>query len=108
MVGQDVQTNLLVDVAIAWAPPVDLVVARRAIDCGLRVDGQEAQLVEGRELRDDGVHLRRGLLVAPWQGCDIAAAEAGKKGPEVCQCGRTSPKLQAFLFLQHSKTINVI
>ena len=72
MVGQDVQTNLLVDVAIAGAPAEDAVVTARAVDGGLRVDSKEAELVHARELLGDGRRLRAKLLLRPRQSLDLA------------------------------------
>jgi hypothetical protein len=37
---------LLVNKAVRWAPPVNFVSARRAIDSGLRVDGKEPEFVD--------------------------------------------------------------
>ena len=62
-VGRDVTTNLLVDITIAGAPAEDTVVAARAVDGGLRVDGEEAELVHARELLRDGRRLRAELLL---------------------------------------------
>jgi hypothetical protein len=54
-----------------------------AIDGGLRVDGEEAKLVDLREVfGDDGRFLGR-RTVGPRQGGEVAATEAGKEGGDV-------------------------
>lgn len=45
-----------------------LIITASTIYGWLRVDGEEAELVHLCELATDDLHLRRGLLVAPWQG----------------------------------------
>ena len=68
--GQDVSviyvvrtpTHLLVDVAITGAPSMDSVVACRAVDGWLRVNGKETQLVETCEVLRDNTSLRSGRV----------------------------------------------
>ena len=92
MVDQDVRTNLLVDIAIAGAPAEDAVVAARAVDGGLRVDGKKAELVHARELLRDGRRLRAELLLRPRQSLDLAPTPLREELADVLNRLRLAPQ----------------
>jgi hypothetical protein len=78
-----IATHLLVDVSSLGTPSVRRIATASSIDTRLRVDGQEAGLVDLRQrLGDDGRFLRGGLI-RPREGLELSSAEGGEEGRDV-------------------------
>ena len=90
-------TNLLVDITIAGAPAEDTVVAARAVDGGLRVDGEEAELVQLRQLLRDDRRLARRRRVGPRERRELAQTELGEERADLVDGRRGVPELERVL-----------
>lgn len=86
------RSHLLVDVSVPRSPTIRGVAARHAIDARLRVDRQEASLVELRERLGDRGGLLRARLVGPRERLEISTAEPGEEGGDVGQGGGVAPE----------------
>lgn len=85
-------THLLVDVSALGTPSVRRIATARSIDTRLRVDSQEAGLVDlGQRLGDDG-RLLRGGLIRPREGLELSSAEGGEEGRDVGERPRSAPE----------------
>ena len=77
-----------------WTPSVDWVIARRAVDGGLRVNRQKAELVQLRKLSLNNGRLGRRRRLRPWESLELAHTETCEQRRELGQRGRVTPDLQ--------------
>lgn len=90
---------LLVDVTVTRAPSKDLIVTARPVNGGLRVDGQETELVHLGKLASDSGRLRQESLVRPRKGGQFVLTEFGEELGDVCGGFWVAPQLKSILFL---------
>ena len=78
------------------------ILALGAVNGGLRVDGQEAELVQLRELGRDDRRLGCRGGIRPWQSGELAQTERAEQRADLFDRRRTAPEGETLVFLQTS------
>lgn len=85
-------THLLVNVSTLGTPSVRRIATASTIDARLRVDSQEASLVNFSQRLGDDCRFLRGRLIRPREGLELSSAESGKEGRDVGERPRSAPE----------------
>lgn len=75
------------------------VIARLSVDGRLRVDSEEPELVQRRQMLRDDIRLRRARFVRPWKAIEPASTEGGEQLPDFFVCFGMTPAFECFVFL---------